>query len=162
VDVPRDALPFGRGGLPPGRAVEGGLGAPPTVPAISSSTMPLNVLRGSACRSIRSAAETTAPPANPAHGPPATAQASTAAAAQHSGSVPAPWSMRAVVSTSRVASTSAAVTATSAPATEARRVAGRAYATVTSADHAAITASAARPPDGWAYRWWSRTMMTAA
>ena len=81
---------------------------PPTPPAMSTSTMLLNVVCGSAWRSTTSAAMITAAPASPPAGPPATAQARTDEAAQDVGMVGAPALIWLAGTISRVLSTRAA------------------------------------------------------
>jgi len=129
---------------------------------MSTSTQLLNVLCGSAWRSVRSAATITAAPASPPAGPPATAQASTDEAAHDAGIVGAPALIWAAVTISRVLSTSRAASATSAPISHGLRPAGRAYAITVTTVHAAMTARATNPPAGWANPAWSLMTRKAA
>ena len=99
---------------------------PPTPPAMSTSTMLLSVAWGRAWRSTMSAAMITAAPASPPAGPPATAQARTDEAAQDAGMVGAPALIWLAGTISRVLSTRAAQTATSAQISHVCRPAGRA------------------------------------
>src|SRR5260370_34158341 len=110
---------------------------------MSTSTVLLNVLCGSASRSARSAAAITTAPASPLSGPPATAQAKTDAATQDTGMVGAPALMSLVVSISRVLRMSRAATATPAGTSQGGRPRGLAEAATVTTVHAATTASAA-------------------